>query len=202
MGVTASFVRMTPYTIHGCRPTSVTTQPASSASNPSGDTLLLDTTYVETKIGLEVTPLHIGDAFVTMEVNPTVSGVTGFSVGQGGTSAPIISDRMAKTTVTMADGDTLVIGGLFTNSTVSDKAKMPFLGDIPCIGKLFTRTKDQKVKTELVFWITPHILRKKTDYKIITPPAEVERLRGQEACPAPGTGEKEASGTLMPPFSR
>jgi len=165
------------------------------------ETLLLDTSYVETKIGLEVTATHIGDAFVTMEVNPTVSGVTGFSVGQGGTSAPIISDRSAKTTVTMADGDTLVIGGLFTNSTVSDKAKMPFLGDLPGIGKLFTRTKDQKVKTELVFWITPHILRKKTDYKIITPPAEAERLRGQDSCPTPGPS-KEPTGTLMPPFSR
>lgn len=170
-------------------------------SNPTGDTLLLDTTYVETKIGLEVTPLHIGDAFVTMEVNPTVSGVTGFSVGQGGTSAPIISDRMAKTTVTMADGDTLIIGGLFTNSTVSDKAKMPFLGDLPGIGKLFTRTKDQKVKTELVFWITPHILRKKTDYKIITPPAEADRLRGQESCPTPGA-EKGPTGSMLPPFPR
>ena len=147
--------------------------------------LNLQTSYVETKIGLDVTPTHIGDSFVTMDVQPTVSGVTGFSVGEGGTSAPIISDRTAHTTVTMADGDTLIIGGLYTNSTVSDKAKLPFLGDLPGIGKLFTRTKDQKVKTELVFFITPHILRKKTDYKIITPPGEEERLRN--ACdPAPG----------------
>ena len=74
-------------------------------------------------------------------------------------------------------------------------------GQLDSIGKLFTRTKDQKVKTELVFWITPHILRKKTDYKIITPPAEAERLRGQDSCPTPGPS-KEPTGTLMPPFSR
>ena len=151
--------------------------------------MLLSTSYVETKIGLEVTPTHIGDGYVTMDVRPTVSGVTGFSVGEGGTSAPIISDRSAHTTVTMGDGDTLVIGGLYTNSTVSDKAKLPFLGDIPCLGKLFTRTKDQKVKTELVFFITPHILRKKTDYKIITPPGEAERLRGESGpCAPPKAG--------------
>jgi type II secretory pathway component GspD/PulD (secretin) len=147
--------------------------------------LTLTTSYVETKIGLDVIATHIGESFVTMDVHPTVSGVTGFSVGEGGTSAPIISDRTAHTTVTMADGDTLIIGGLYTNSTVSDKAKLPFLGDLPGIGKLFSRTKDQKVKTELVFFITPHILRKKTDFKVITPPGEAERLRN--ACdPVPG----------------
>ena len=171
-------------------------QLAPSVFNVSGGTeLSLQTSYVETKIGLEVTPNHIGDGYVTMEVNPTVSGVTGFSVGEGGTSAPIISERSAHTTVTMADGDTLIIGGLYTNSTVSDKAKLPFLGDLPGIGKLFTRTKDQKVKTELVFFITPHILRKKTDYKVITPPGEVERLRGESGPCAP----PKAAPVLVPP---
>lgn len=150
------------------------------------DTLNLTTSYVDTKIGLAVTPNHIGDAFVTMLVEPTVSTVTGFSYGQGGTSAPIISDRNANTVVTMADGDTLIIGGLYTNATLKDTAKFPFLGDIPCLGKLFTRVRDQKVKTELVFFITPHILRKKSDYKIITPPSEKERLdQGGATCPGP-----------------
>ncbi len=154
---------------------------ASVSPNPfqpdGGTQLQLSTSYVDTKIGLKVKPLHIGDGYVQLDVDPTVSGVTGFSVGAGGTSAPIISDRSAHTRVTMADGDTLVIGGLYTNSTVSDKAKVPLLGDIPGLGKLFTRTKDQKVKTELVFFITPHILRKNADYKVIAPPGEAERLR-------------------------
>jgi type II secretory pathway component GspD/PulD (secretin) len=159
---------------------------ASQVPGATTNALTLQTSYVETKIGLDVTPTHIGDSYVTMDVQPTVSGVTGFSVGESGTSAPIISDRTAHTTVTMADGDTLIIGGLYTNSTVSDKAKLPFIGDLPCIGKLFTRTKDQKVKTELVFFITPHILRKKTDYKVITPPGEAERLRNAcDAAPTP-----------------
>jgi type II secretory pathway component GspD/PulD (secretin) len=158
---------------------------SATSNSLSGDGLLLDTSYVETKIGLKVTASHIGDGYVTMLVEPTVSGITGFSAGQGGTSAPIISDRSATTTVTMADGDTLVIGGLYTNSTVSDKAKVPFLGDIPGLGKLFTRVKDQKVKTELVFFITPHILRKNSDQKVITPPGEAERLRDGGGCRVP-----------------
>jgi len=155
----------------------VTIQNAASA--PAGETLLVNTTYIETKIGLEVMAVHIGDQFVKLDVFPTVSGVAGYSVGVNGTSAPIILDRTAHTVVTMGDGDTLIIGGLYTNATVKDNAKFPFLGDIPCIGKLFTRTKDSKVKTELVFFITPHILRKKSDYTVITPPAEKLRL-GEE----------------------
>lgn len=159
-----------------------------ASADISGERILLETSYVETKIGLLVEPIHIGDGFVKMRILPTVSTVTGFSVGQGGTSAPIISDRSAETTVTMADGDTLVIGGLYTDSTLKDTAKVPFLGDIPGIGALFTRTRDTKVKTELFFQITPHILRKKSDFTIMAPPSEKERLegaRGPAAAPGP-----------------
>jgi len=170
-----------------------------ATSSTAGETLLLDTSYVETKIALRVMATHIGDGYVTMSIEPTVSGVTGFSAGQGGTSAPIISDRSANTTVTMADGDTLWIGGLYTNSTVTDKAKIPFLGDIPGLGKLFTRTKDQKVKTELVFFITPHILRKNSDQKVITPPGEAERLREGGGCSVPErSGPSDAGATPRP----
>jgi type II secretory pathway component GspD/PulD (secretin) len=155
---------------------------------PSGETLTLGTAFVETKIGLDVMAHHVGEGFVTMKVDPTVSGVTGFSQGVGGTSAPIISERSASTTVTLADGDTLVIGGLYTNTTISDKARVPFLSDIPGLGCLFSRTKDEKVKTELIFFITPHVLRRKSDNRVIVPPGEQERLRGvcDDPCAAVG----------------
>jgi type II secretory pathway component GspD/PulD (secretin) len=147
------------------------------------ETITVIGSYVETKIELAVLPKFIGEGFVTLDLRPTVSGVTGFSTGPGGTSAPIISSREANTVVTLADGETLIVGGLYTTSTVSDKAKVPLLAEIPVVGKLFERTKDQKVKTELVFFVTPHILRKRSDFKVIVPPGEAERLG--EPC-APG----------------
>jgi type II secretory pathway component GspD/PulD (secretin) len=159
-------------------------QNASAA--PAGTNILLTSSYVETNIGLKVTPSHIGDSFVTMKVLPEVSTVTGFSTGAAGTSAPIISTRKADTTVTMADGETLVIGGLYTNATITDEAKIPLLSEIPGLGKLFTRTKDTTVKTELVFFITPHVLRKRTDFKVITPPMEADRLKGDPSPCLPG----------------
>ncbi len=62
---------------------------------------------------------------------------------------------------------------------------MPLLSQIPLLGKLFERTRDQDVKTELVFFVTPHILRKRTDYKVIVPPGEKERLESPGACEPP-----------------
>jgi type II secretory pathway component GspD/PulD (secretin) len=160
-----------------------------AGSTPAGATILLESSYVETNIGLKVKPTHIGDAFVTLHVFPEVSTVTGFSTGAAGTSAPIISTRKAETTITMADGETLIIGGLYTNATIVDKAKIPLLSDIPGLGALFTRTRDTCVKTELVFFITPHVLRKRTDFKVITPPMEEERLRGDKAPCLPGSSK-------------
>ena len=90
---------------------------------------------------------------------------------------PIMTTRKVQTTVTMADGETLVIGGLYTHSTVNSKAKTPLLSDIPLLGSLFTRSQEAKAKTELVFMLKPTIVRKgAAGLKIVTPPAELERL--------------------------
>ena len=72
----------------------------------------------------------------------------------------------------MADGETLVIGGLYTHSTVESKAKTPLLSDIPLLGCLFTRSQEAKAKTELVFMLKPTIVRKgAAGLKIVTPPS-------------------------------
>ena len=134
---------------------------------------------VLTGVSLVVTPKHIGEQFVTLEVKPMVRGAGSLAATRpGGTFAPIETTRSASTTVTLADGETLVIGGLFTNQTTTEKAKTPFVSDIPLLGQLFTRTKETKQKTELIFIMTPHIVRKTSDLKIIVPPKELERLEG------------------------
>ena len=73
-----------------------------------------------------------------------------------------------------------MIGGLFTNQSVKEKAKTPLFSDLPLVGELFTRTRETKQKTELVFILTPHIVRKTGDLKIITPPGELQRLEKTE----------------------
>jgi general secretion pathway protein D len=141
----------------------------------------------QTGVKLDVLPSHIGDSFVTLKVTPEVKGVAGLAATRGGTLAPIITTRKADTTVTMGDGETLVIGGLYTNSHISEKARTPVLSDIPLVGCLFTRTRDTKAKTELVILITPRIVRKTAELRVITPPAELERLeqRRDDVCAPP-----------------
>jgi len=147
---------------------------------------------VKTGVKLEVTPKHVGDQFVTLQVTPRVEGADALAASRtGGTFAPIQTVREANTQVTLGDGETLVIGGLYTNRTSNEKAKTPFFSDIPLLGELFTRTRETKQKTELIFILTPHIVRKTTDLKIVVPPKELERLEaaGDDGKCGPGCGE-------------
>ncbi|MCA9313892.1 MAG: hypothetical protein H6806_03580 [Planctomycetes bacterium] len=141
-------------------------------------------------VSLKVKPTHIGEAYVTLEIEPNVKGLAGLATNTpGGQFAPITTERRAKTTVTLGDGETLVIGGLYTNGSTVEKARTPFLSDIPLLGELFTRTRETKAKTELIFILTPTIVRKTGELKVIVPPAELERLErvegGKEKCPCP-----------------
>ena len=148
---------------------------------------------IKTGVSLEVTPAHIGEQYVTLQILPQVRGAGALAATRpGGTFAPIQTVRSANTKVTLGDGETLVIGGLYTNQSTTEKAKTPLLSDIPLLGDLFTRTKETKQKTELIFILTPHIVRKTTDLKIIVPPKELERLE------ATGEDDKDCCGKPIP----
>ncbi len=137
------------------------------------------TRFKDTGIRLDFTPLHIGREFVKLRVRPEVSSITGFVEVQSGdvtTQTPIIAQRNAETVVIIRDGMTLVIGGLYSTSNINTKSQVPLLGDIPGLGVLFSRTRKSKVKTELSFFITPHILRQRLDHAVFAPPMEKQRL--------------------------
>jgi general secretion pathway protein D len=135
---------------------------------------------VTTGVKFQIVPQHIGDLYVKMDVTPTVNGIAGLGASRLGTFAPIQTVRSAKTQVVMRDGETLVIGGLFTNNRYTEKAKTPVLSEIPVLGNLFTRTRETTAKTELVIMITPRIVRKTADVGIIVPPEELKRLEAKE----------------------
>jgi general secretion pathway protein D len=115
--------------------------------------------YDDIGIILEVTPYITPDGLVQMYVAPEISTLTGDTVSiQAGVNAPVIAKRSAETNVVVPDGMTVVIGGLMeTNKTESTK-KIPLLGDIPLIGFAFKRTIKSKVKTELLIFLTPHVI--------------------------------------------
>ncbi len=72
--------------------------------------------------------------------------------------AVVTTKRQATTTVTVEDGQTVVIGGLIRDDKTVIQTKVPFLGDIPLLGLLFRSERKTKVKTNLMIFITPHIV--------------------------------------------
>ena len=119
----------------------------------------------------------VGREFVTLEIKAEDSQITERVPGPEGSINPVISSRSAETKVNVRDGETIIIGGLLSSATIESKAGIPIISDIPIIGFLFSSTRTQEVKGELVFFITPRII-KRQEATIIVPPIERDRIKG------------------------
>ena len=117
-------------------------------------------TYVQlydVGVSLEVTPHINADNNVTLELNPIVSDLSGESTSE---DQPIILTQEAQTTLMIDDGATAVIGGIMRSKTTELEKKVPILGHIPLLGDwLFTYTSQVEETSELVIFVTPHIIR-------------------------------------------
>jgi type II secretory pathway component GspD/PulD (secretin) len=112
---------------------------------------------LEVGITLTVVPRLNDSNQVTLDVEPVVEEITGFT-GPANNERPITAKRTVKTTVRVVDGATLVIGGLVRETKIETRRKIFLLGDIPLLGALFRHTSIEKKKTDLLIFITPHIL--------------------------------------------
>jgi type IV pilus assembly protein PilQ len=118
----------------------------------------VNTTFIEAKLELKVTPHVSADGSVLLKIhaannapNPQLTGANG---------QPSISKREAETEVLVKDGDTTVIGGIYTRQTSNQESSVPFLGKIPVLGYFFRSTTSQDDHTELLIFITPRILNR------------------------------------------
>lgn len=135
-------------------------------------------TYQNVGIILSVTPFITSDSMVEMVVTPQTSELADRSqwvpISGGGTnsassiSAPVINSRSADTVVVVPDGQTVVIGGLMQNKKLNSESKVPLLGDIPVLGMLFKHKVTSNGKTELMIFMTPHVVQKPGDLAAIT----------------------------------
>ena len=112
-----------------------------------------------------MTPFITPEGLVEMILTPEISELADksqwvpTSSGPAGTVlSPVINSRSADTVVVVPDGQTVVIGGLMENDKISSDSKIPILGDIPLIGNLFKRQAKNYTKTELIIFLTPHIV--------------------------------------------
>ena len=115
-------------------------------------------------VGLKFTPHVLEGDVVQLRVAPEVSEITKAGspfVTTGGATAvlPSFTSRRASTTVLLRDGQSLAIAGLIKNNTTETISKFPFLGEIPVLGALFRSSEFQTDRSELLFVITPRLLK-------------------------------------------
>jgi len=108
-------------------------------------------------IQLKVTPYVNPDQDVRLKLNPIIEAIV--DDGPDDTEfAPTIARREVSTTVTIPDKATVVISGLIREDRIKTVSKVPLLGDIPFLGHLFRRTGDRTQRTNLLIFVTPHIV--------------------------------------------
>ena len=113
------------------------------------------TAFAEAVLSLEVTPQITPDNQVIMEVIVT-KDEPDFSNEVNG--VPTIRKNEVNANILVADGETIVIGGVFSSDTQTSQEKVPFLGDLPILGKAFRRDVTAESKSELLIFLTPRII--------------------------------------------
>lgn len=146
------------------------------------------TQLVETGIKLTVTPHVSGDNRILLDLHPENNSYDYDTKGE-----VVISTQEAKTKVVVADGETVVIGGLTRNENVESESGIPFLKDIPILGNLFKYTKKSVTKKDLVIFVTPRIIRNYIGNVETSEPSEVKVQRMDESAPVTPTKEESNS---------
>ncbi len=137
--------------------------PVSSTNNAGGREVTLE--EKEFGVSVKFTPTVLGNGRINLRVRNEVSELNreGIGIVASGVSAtavlPSFTSRKAETTVQLMDGQSFAIGGLIKNNTTTSVKAFPFLGELPVIGALFRSTEFQTDRSELVFVITPRLVK-------------------------------------------
>ena len=146
----------------------ITTLSGRTASIRAGDTISILTTTAgnagtiattqvqsfQTGVTLDITPSVSPDGGIMVVLHPVVNSLIGTNGG-----IPEISTRDTQTTVHLWNDETLVIGGLIQESETRTTTKVPLLGDLPVLGRIFRNDNVQGQRNELIIVVTPHIVK-------------------------------------------
>ncbi len=116
--------------------------------------------YKRYGVGLAFTPTVLSGSLINLKIEPEVSQLdTSHPVTVGGISVPPLIVRRASTTVELRDGQSFVIGGLLQSQGQTAAQQLPWLGDVPVLGALFSSKQYQKNETDLAIIVTPRLVR-------------------------------------------
>jgi type IV pilus assembly protein PilQ len=110
-------------------------------------------------LSLKVTPQITPDNRVILDLNVKKDSVGQVVVSSGGVNVPSIDTREVTTQVLVNDGQTVVLGGIFETEKRDTERKVPYIGDVPVLGRLFKTSLKSNNKDELLIFVTPKILR-------------------------------------------
>jgi type II secretion system protein D len=191
--------------------------PYVNASNVTTGVVSTSVSYASVGVQLKVVPRISPDGKILMRVTPEISSVGSqmINIG-GGATATAFNTQTVDTTILAADGETVAIGGLIVKRDQKSENKIPWLGDLPGVGALFRYRTQQKMKTELLVILTPHIVRSRMEADailaaeshrmdwILGDVAKVHATTGMEGVlpppkDAPPAGPPQGPGPGMPP---
>ena len=158
--------------------------PASTTSGFTGSSTDLVTTssisYENVLLQLSIIPVINANHEVTLRIRQSNDSIGGQQTISGN-SIPIIDTQKLDTEVRVPDKSTIVIGGLISDSTERDMSGLPFLSDIPLLGYLFSDTKKNKNRTELIIMIQPTVVDNEADQVVVNETEKARTILGKEA---------------------
>ncbi len=140
--------------------------------------------YKEFGVKLQLTPTILSDERIALKVAPEASDLDytqGVSIS--GITVPAVRTRRADTMVELADGESFIIGGLVSRSTMSSVNKVPLLGDLPILGTFFKNLSYSQEETELVIIVTPRLVQPlpaNTNLEALLPGANAEKRNANQ----------------------
>lgn len=150
--------------------------PSYTFNAETGQRQLDEIEYEDIGINLDVTPQVNSAGFINLQIIPEVSSTDRFAIVEN-TEIPIIESRRTETTIMIKDGFTLAIGGLVENSVTNRDTKVPLLGDLPGIGRLFSSKSDSIEQRNLIIFITAKTLNPDgSTYKDVIDPRVIDRM--------------------------
>jgi type II secretory pathway component GspD/PulD (secretin) len=130
-------------------------QVTQSSGGGGGSGAITSTEFKDVGVTMEVKATVTDDGKILLVIKPEQSVSTGVSIA----GVPIIDRRQASTTLLMDDGQIVVMGGLRRQETTHVKTQVPFLGDLPLIGFLFSDDRTIVDNSELLVLLSPHVYK-------------------------------------------
>ena len=144
----------------------ILTQTQQTASAATATTTSNSVSYRNTGILLNITPRVGSDGTVLLELEQEVSDTK--SNTSSGIDSPAFTQRRIQTTVSVKNGETIILAGMIQDKSTRSRDQVPILGDIPFIGNVFKNKTDSIVRTELLIAITPQVIKDSRQLSAIT----------------------------------